>query len=101
MAEQLSTTNSENVAEVKTDYILEILNPKLREQFPSIKNLFEILRYFILNKFDCRIFVSSEEFVRIIYEIYKEKYENQNLTKHAFVTDIIELAKKIAKLKEK
>lgn len=36
------------------------MNLKMKENFPKISNLFEIVRYFILNKFDCEIKISNE-----------------------------------------
>ncbi|CAD8074922.1 unnamed protein product [Paramecium primaurelia] len=100
IAEQLSKQES-LVPTIEINQIIQLMNIKMKENFPKISNLFEIVRYFILNKFDCEVKISNEQIVRIILSIYQTKYHPDNGTKVVMIMDMIELGKKIARLKDR
>ncbi|CAD8088236.1 unnamed protein product [Paramecium sonneborni] len=100
IAEQLSKQES-LISSIEITSIIQLLNQKMKENFPKISNLFEIVRYFILNKFECEIKISNEQIIRIILSIYQEKYYPDNGSKLVMIMDMIDLGKKIARLKDR
>ncbi|CAD8075242.1 unnamed protein product [Paramecium sonneborni] len=100
IAEQLSKQES-LIPTIEISSIIQLLNEKMKENFPNISNLFEIVRYFILNKFDCEMKISNEQIIRILLIIYQEKYYPDNGSKEVMILDMIELGKKIARLKDR
>ncbi|CAD8176417.1 unnamed protein product [Paramecium octaurelia] len=100
IGEQLSKQES-LVPTIEVDSIIQLMNQKMKENFPKISNLFEIVRYFILNKFDCEVKISNEQIIRVLLSIYQAKYHPDNGTKVVMIMDMIELGKKIARLKDR
>ncbi|CAD8102037.1 unnamed protein product [Paramecium primaurelia] len=75
---------------------LRILQENLKNFFPNIPNIFEIIRCLMTKKFEYNLINNPKEMRRILTLLYKNKFEQQNQC----IIDIIETAKRIAKLRE-
>ncbi|CAD8149208.1 unnamed protein product [Paramecium octaurelia] len=88
--------NENRSIDVARQESLRIVQEKLRNVFPNIPNMFEIIRSLMTNKFEYNLINSPKEMRRIFGILFKSKFESQN----QIITDIIEVAKRISKLKE-
>ncbi|CAD8066389.1 unnamed protein product [Paramecium sonneborni] len=75
---------------------LRYLQEKLKNGFPNILNLFETIKSLMIKKYEYNLINNSKEMRRILMTLYKNKFDEQN----QLVEDIVETAKKIARLKE-
>ncbi|CAD8072286.1 unnamed protein product [Paramecium sonneborni] len=75
---------------------LRILQEKLKNGFPNITNIFEVIKSSMTKKYEYNLINNSKEMRRILNMLYKNKFDQQNQC----IMDFIETAKKLAKLKE-